>query len=108
MNANQVVSALSALAQDHRLAAFRLLVEAGEGGIAAGKIAEAIGVPNSSLSFHLTQLSEAGLIAQRRNGRSLIYSANYAAMSALMTYLTDNCCAGEDCAAPVNTTICEV
>jgi len=107
MKANQVVSALAALAQEHRLAVFRLLVEAGEGGIAAGKIAERIGVPNSSLSFHLTQLSEAGLIAQRREGRSLIYSANYEAMNSLMAYLTDNCCGGEDCAAPVNTAICE-
>ncbi len=106
MNAKQVIAALSALAQEHRLAAFRLLVEAGEAGLAAGRMAEALGVPNSSLSFHLAQLTEAGLIDQRRAGRSLIYSANYQAMNALMTYLTDNCCGGEDCGTSVAATIC--
>lgn len=91
------VSALSALAQEHRLAAFRRLVQAGPEGMAAGAIAEALGVPNSSLSFHLAQLREAGLIQQRREGRSLIYSANYPAMDGLVAYLMENCCAGTGC-----------
>lgn len=97
MRTNQALSALSALAQEHRLAAFRLLVQAGPGGLPAGQIAEALGVPNSSLSFHLAQLAEAGLVEQRREGRSLIYSANFSAMQGLVNFLTDNCCGGESC-----------
>jgi DNA-binding transcriptional ArsR family regulator len=91
------VEALSALAQEHRLALFRLLVRAGDKGMAAGAIAEALGVPNSSLSFHLSQLRNAGLILQERQHRSLIYRANYPAMNALVGYLMENCCAGADC-----------
>ena len=87
----------AALAQEHRLAAFRLLVQAGPAGLPAGRIAEALGVPNSSLSHHLALLHEAGLVAQRREGRSLIYSADYAAMERLLGFLTENCCAGEEC-----------
>jgi ArsR family transcriptional regulator len=98
MDANQAVSALGALAQEHRLALFRLLVQAGGEGMAAGAIAEALGVPNSSLSFHLAQLSRAGLIRQERRSRSLIYSADYGAMNALLGYLMENCCAGAGCA----------
>ena len=97
MKTNQALSALSALAQEHRLAVFRLLVQAGPGGLPAGQIAEALGVPNSSLSFHLAQLAEAGLVEQRREGRSLIYSANFSAMQGLVNFLTDNCCGGESC-----------
>jgi ArsR family transcriptional regulator len=89
-----VIAALSALAQEHRLALFRLLVEAGPQGMAAGAVAERLGIPNSSLSFHLAQLSRAGLVHQARRGRSLIYSADYAAMDALLGFLTANCCAG--------------
>ena len=107
MKANQVITALSALAQEHRLAVFRLLVEAGDAGLAAGRIAEALGVPNSSLSFHLAQLTEAGLIDQQREGRSLIYSANYRVMNALVAYLTDNCCGGEACDASMVAPVCE-
>lgn len=92
------VSALGALAQEHRLALFRRLVQAGEHGMAAGAIAEALGVPNSSLSFHLAQLSRAGLIRQERQHRSLIYRADYAAMNSLVAYLMENCCAGAACA----------
>jgi ArsR family transcriptional regulator, arsenate/arsenite/antimonite-responsive transcriptional repressor len=99
MKGNTAVEALSALAQEHRLALFRLLVQAGEAGMPAGAIAEALGVPNSSLSFHLTQLRKAGLILQERQHRSLIYRANYPAMNALVAYLLENCCAGADCAA---------
>ena len=97
MKSENAVEALGALAQEHRLALFRLLVQAGDKGIAAGAIAEALGVPNSSLSFHLTQLRNAGLILQERQHRSLIYRANYPAMNALVAYLMENCCAGADC-----------
>lgn len=93
-----VIRALSALAQEHRLAVFRLLVQAGPDGLAAGDLAEKVGVPASSMSFHLAQLANAGLVDQRRQSRSIIYSANYAAMNGLMAYLTENCCAGAECA----------
>ena len=98
MKPDSVIASLSALAQEHRLALFRLLVQAGEDGMAAGRIAEALGLPNSSLSFHLAQLQSAGLIEQERQGRSLIYRADYAAMNALIAYLTENCCGGAPCA----------
>ena len=73
MKADAAIDALGALAQEHRLTLFRLLVQAGEAGLAAGVIAEKLGVPNSSLSFHLTQLREAGLVLQERQHRSIIY-----------------------------------
>lgn len=92
------VEALGALAQEHRLALFRLLVQAGDDGMPAGAIAEKLGVPNSSLSFHLAHLTRARLIQQRRQGRSLIYTADYAAMNALVGYLMENCCGGATCA----------
>ena len=97
MQAVAAIEALSALAQEHRLAAFRLLVQAGEQGMTAGAIADALGVPNSSLSFHLAQLNRVGLISQERRHRSLIYRASYAEMNALVGYLMENCCAGADC-----------
>ena len=97
MKATSAIDALAALAHEHRLALFRLLVQAGEKGMAAGSIADALGVPNSSLSFHLAQLRTAGLILQERQHRSLIYRANYPAMNSLVGYLTENCCAGADC-----------
>ena len=98
MKPDSVIASLSALAQEHRLALFRLLVQAGEQGMAAGRIAEALGLPNSSLSFHLTQLQTAGLIEQERQGRSLIYRADYTTMNLLIAYLTENCCGGAPCA----------
>jgi DNA-binding transcriptional ArsR family regulator len=98
VKAADAVVALAALAQEHRLALFRLLVQAGEEGMAAGAIASALGVPNSSLSFHLAQLTRAGLIRQERRSRSIIYRADYEAMNALMGYLMENCCAGAACA----------
>jgi DNA-binding transcriptional ArsR family regulator len=101
MDSDRVVRALGALAQEHRLAVFRLLVQAGADGMAAGALAQGVGVPASSMSFHLSQLSHAGLVTQRRQGRSLIYAANYAAMGGLMAYLTDNCCGGVACAPDV-------
>lgn len=97
MDSRQAIAALGSLAQEHRLAIFRLLVQAGEDGMPAGAIAEALGVPNSSLSFHLAYLHRAGLIAQERRSRSLIYSADYKAMNALVGYLMENCCAGVGC-----------
>ncbi|MCB2078146.1 MAG: helix-turn-helix transcriptional regulator [Novosphingobium sp.] len=101
MNADRVIRALSALAQEHRLAAFRLLVQAGESGIAAGVLAEKLDVPPSSMSFHLSQLANAGLVTQRRESRSIIYSADYTAMNGLMGYLTENCCGGVPCSDEV-------
>lgn len=91
-----VVAALAALAQEHRLQVFRLLVQAGAGGLPAGRIAERLKVAAPTLSFHLAQLRHAGLVEMRREGRSLIYAANYDAMNGLMGFLTDNCCSGGD------------
>jgi DNA-binding transcriptional ArsR family regulator len=98
MRSAKAIDALGALAQEHRLALFRLLVQAGQDGMSAGSLAEALSVPNSSLSFHLAHLNRAGLIEQRRHGRSLIYTANYHAMNQLVGYLMENCCGGADCA----------
>jgi DNA-binding transcriptional ArsR family regulator len=100
MNSEAVINALGALAHDHRLRIFRLLVQAGPEGRAAGAIADALETPASSLSFHLAHLTRAGLIAQRRESRSLIYSAEFSAMNALVGFLTKNCCGGASCAAP--------
>lgn len=97
MKSESVVHALAALAQEHRLKVYRKLVQAGDSGMAAGSIAAALEIPNSSLSFHLAQLRNAGLILQERQHRSLIYRANYAAMNGLLGYLTENCCAGSVC-----------
>ena len=98
------IAALAALAQEHRLALFRLLVQAGEDGMPAGAIAEALGVPNSSLSFHLGQLNRAGLVRQERQHRSIIYRADYEAMNTLVGYLLENCCTGADCAPEASCT----
>jgi DNA-binding transcriptional ArsR family regulator len=92
MQSGAAIAALAALAQEHRLAAFRALVEAGPDGLAAGAIADRVGIPASTLSFHLAQLGHAGLVSQRRVGRSLIYAADFATMAGLMAYLTENCC----------------
>ena len=97
------VAALAALAQETRLQLFRLLVTCGPAGMSAGNIAEHLAVPPSSLSFHLQQLTHAGLVAQRRLGRQLIYSAEYGAMNDLLAYLTENCCGqGASCAPACN------
>jgi DNA-binding transcriptional ArsR family regulator len=98
MQGEEAVAALGALAHEHRLALFRLLVQAGADGLPAGAVAEALEIPNSSLSFHLAQLHRAGLAKQERRGRSLIYSADYDAMNALIAYLMENCCGGASCA----------
>ncbi|HEV2333904.1 MAG TPA: metalloregulator ArsR/SmtB family transcription factor [Stellaceae bacterium] len=95
------VAALGALAHETRLALFRLLVASGPDGLAAGAIAEHIGVARSSLSFHLQDLVHAGLITQRRLSRNLIYSAQYGVMSELLLYLTENCCGRSAGCAPL-------
>ncbi len=92
MEVNQAVAALGALAQESRLAVFRLLVGRGPGGAAAGEVAEELGIPPATLSFHLAQLGHAGLVRSRREGRRIIYSADYGGMGALMAFLTDKCC----------------
>lgn len=92
MNSKAVVAALGALAHETRLGIFRLLVEQGPEGLPAGAIAEALGIPPSSLTFHLHQLAHAGLIDQRRLGRQIIYATDFAAMTAVTAYLTENCC----------------
>src|SRR6188472_1387959 len=100
MDDKHAITALGALAQETRLALFRLLVTCGPKGLPAGVIAEKLGVMPSSLSFHLQQLVHAGLITQRRLSRQLIYSAEYGAMNELMAYLTENCC-GRGACVPV-------
>jgi DNA-binding transcriptional ArsR family regulator len=97
MQSTSVIRALAALAQEHRLAAFRLLVQAGPQGMAAGAIAERLGLPASSLSFHLAQLTHAGLVTSERHGRWIVYHADYTAMDGLLAYLTENCCGGTPC-----------
>jgi predicted ArsR family transcriptional regulator len=93
MDSAAAVAALGALAQEHRITLFQLLMQAGEEGMRAGSIAETLCIPNSSLSFHLGQLSRAGLIRQQRHHRSIIYTADRAGMDALVGYLVENCCA---------------
>src|ERR1700722_13036197 len=104
MTADETIAELAALAHAHRLTAYRLLVEAGPQGLSAGLVAEKLGIPPSSLTFHLQQLFRAELITQRRLSRQLIYGANFATMNSLVGYLTENCC-GEGiegaCATPV-------
>ncbi len=92
--------ALAALAHETRLDIFRLLVRAGPGGLPAGQVAGTLGVPSPTLSFHLKEMRFAGVIRSRREGRSLIYSPDFAAMDALVAFLTENCCrdASPDCA----------
>ncbi len=102
MKSKDVIEALGALAHEHRLGIFRILVERGPSGLPAGRIAERIGLVPSSLTFHLQSLQRAGLIAQRRESRQLIYSADFTAMTALVGYLTENCCAesAAECCPP--------
>lgn len=92
MDTHHAVDALGALAHEHRLSAYRLLVECGPDGLPAGGIAEQLGLPASSLTFHLQHLLRAGLITQRRVGRQLIYAADFACMNGLVGFLTENCC----------------
>jgi DNA-binding transcriptional ArsR family regulator len=100
MDPGQAVSALGALAHEHRLAAYRLLVEAGPDGLPAGAIAERLGLPPSSLTFHLQQLLHAGLVSQRRVSRQVIYAMVPATMNGLVAFLTENCCGGQAVCTP--------
>ena len=99
MNSNLAVRLLGALAHDSRLAIFRALVVAGPKGMAAGEIAQQLGLAPSSLSFHLKDLSHADLVKSRQDGRFVIYTANFDAMTGLIGFLTENCCAGAACVA---------
>jgi DNA-binding transcriptional ArsR family regulator len=103
METSTAVAALSALAQEHRLAVFRLLVETGPGGMPAGEVAAALELAPNTLSFHFDRLRVAGLVTVRREGRSMIYAAQFDAMNALLGYLTENCCGGapEKCGPPL-------
>ena len=97
MEKENIVIALAALAQETRLDIFRALVPQGQPGMPAGAIGERLGIPNATLSFHLQQLKHAGLVTAHRKGTQILYGANYAAMNALLDYLTENCCQGEAC-----------
>ena len=97
MEQRDVIRSLSALAQPHRLTAFRALVVAGAEGLTAGAIAEELAIPAATLSFHLKELVHAGLITQERCSRYLIYRADFAQMNRVLAYLTQNCCQGEIC-----------
>ena len=103
MEMKRAVQTLSALAQESRLAIFRHLVQAGPQGLAAGAIGEQLGLPPATLSFHLAGLTRAGLAQSRQDGRFVIYSADYAAMNALLGFLTENCCQGAACETPTRT-----
>ena len=97
METTQALTALAGLAQDTRLGIFRLLVEAGPGGLAAGEIVERLRLPNATASFHLKELTRAGLVTARQASRFIYYSANYTTMNGLIAYLTENCCRGQSC-----------
>ncbi|MBC3916426.1 helix-turn-helix transcriptional regulator [Undibacterium sp. CY18W] len=102
METKAVISALAAIAQESRLAIFRLLVQAGPEGMIASKISEALNIAPSSLSFHLKELNHADMISVKQNGRFMIYAANFTTMNHLLGFLTDNCCGGNPC-TPVST-----
>ncbi len=102
METTQAIEALGALAQASRLEIYRMLVQAGPAGLAAGTIGERLGLPPATLSFHLAQLVRAGLAASRQAGRFVIYSADFQAINRLVGYLTENCCGGASC-APAST-----
>jgi len=107
MENKAAVAALAALAQETRLSVYRLLVEAGPEGLPAGGIAEKLGVPSATLSFHLKELSHAGLVTSRPESRFIYYSANFEHMAALMSFLTHNCCHGmpQECLTVVETAL---
>lgn len=99
MESTDAVTALAALAQESRLAVFRMLVQAGPEGLPAGEIAGHLGLPPATASFHLAQLSHAGLLNSRTAGRFVIYSADFSCMTELVAFLTENCCGGGACEA---------
>lgn len=100
MDEQDVVKSLAALAQPVRLKVFRALVVTGEAGLTPGTMAEGLDIPANTLSFHLKELVNAGLVTQERSGRNLVYRAAYPRMNALLGYLTENCCQGADCGVP--------
>lgn len=100
MNTDRVIAALGALAQETRLAIFRLLVQAGPKGLSVGRIGDALGAAPATLSFHLRTLTQAGLVATRQEGRFIFCAADYDAMAALVAYLSENCCGGAAACAP--------
>ena len=106
MDEQDVVRALAALAQPLRLQVFRALVVAGQEGLTPGTMAEALGVPQNTLSFHLKELHNAGLVTQERASRHIIYRAAFERMNALMAYLTENCCAGAACTPDARAASC--
>jgi DNA-binding transcriptional ArsR family regulator len=98
MEKTNAVAALAALAQDNRLDVFRLLVQAGPDGMAAGQVAERLDLAPNTLTFHFDRLKGAGLVTVRRDGRSMIYAARFETMNDLIAFLTENCCQGAPCA----------
>lgn len=104
MDTKSTIAALAALAQESRLAIFRLLIQLGPEGLAATKIGAELGIAPSSMSFHLKELTHADLITARQDGRYVIYSANFKAMNEVIVFLTENCCGGNVCtpAIPCN------
>ena len=106
MEKSDVLAALVALAHESRLDIFRLLMQAGQRGLPAGQIGERLGLPATTLSFHLNHLKHAGLVTFRREGRSLIYTAAYPVMNALLGYLTENCCKGDAASCDIDDNAC--
>ena len=107
MDEQEVVKALAALAQPIRLQVFRALVVTGETGLTPGAMAEGLGIPQNTLSFHLKELTHAGLVTQERASRNIIYRAAFGRMNALLGYLTENCCQGADCAIDATAASCK-
>lgn len=105
METKSIVRALAAIAHESRLEAYRYLVQAGPSGLPAGRLSELVGIAPSSLSFHLKELVNAGLLSSRQEGRFVFYSAEYETMNSLLAYLTDNCCGGNPC-SPVSVDAC--
>lgn len=95
MEIKNAVTALAALAQETRLAAYRALVAAGDAGLPAGELSNQLGVPPATLSFHLKELAHAGLVSSRNEGRFVIYAADYAAMTGLIAFMSEECCGGK-------------
>ena len=107
MDETDVVRSLSALAQPVRLQVFRALVVTGKAGLTPGTMAQALGIPQNTLSFHLKELANAGLVVQERSSRNIIYRAAYERMNALLGYLTENCCQGAPCEIEASAAACE-
>jgi DNA-binding transcriptional ArsR family regulator len=106
MEEQRVVRSLAALAQTYRLRVFRLLVVAGQQGLTPGALAESLELPAATLSFHLKELSNAGLVTQERVSRNVVYRASFDHMNDLLAYLTENCCQGAECSVDDATTTC--